>query len=125
MMTDWRNGPEYPRDGAWGAAGTAARFDVDVTWDHILLGRIGNSDRCPITLACRQARRIGQRSGEPNPMHDARVSGGLIHWTHPKTGRHIAVATPPRALRWLHDFDDGRSVSPISFAVTCYGMAET
>ncbi len=122
-MIDWRNGPEYPRAGAWGASGTAARFDVDVTAKHIRDGKIGNPTCCPIALACRAV--PGRRYGDLNPMADARVSGGLIHWTHPKTGRHIAVATPPRALRWLHDFDDGRSVSPISFAVTCYGMAET
>ena len=122
-MLDWRNGPEYPRAGAWGASGTAARFDVDVTLEHIRQGQIGNSHYCPITLACRAV--PARRSGERNPMHDARVSGGLIHWTHPKTGRHIAVLTPARVIRWLHDFDAGQFVVPFSFVVMCYGMAET
>ncbi len=118
-------GPEYRREGVWGASGSPARYDIDVTPEHIRQARVGDPACCPIALACREARRVGQRLGERNPMADVRVSGGLIHWTHPKTGRAIAVATPARALRWLHDFDDGRPVAPFSFAVQCYSAAET
>lgn len=113
----------FRRDGGWGASGTPARYDVEVRPEHIRDGRIGDAARCPIALACREAQRVGQKTDEPNPMRDARVSGGLIHWTW--RGRHLAVVPPARVRDWLYRFDQGESVSPLAFTLTCYSQVET
>ena len=116
-------GPAYRRDGAWGPSGSPMTFDVDVTPVHIANGKIGDQARCPIALALREVRRLGQQRDEGPPLQHANVRvGGLISWY--RKGRLIAVTTPDRVARWLADFDAGRTVTPMSFILTCYSVAD-
>lgn len=116
-------GPAYDRSGAWGPSGSPTTFDVDVTAAHIAAGKVGDSALCPIALALQDARTLGtKRTDEPPLRHaDVRV-GGLISWW--RKGRLIAVTTPDRVARWLADFDAGRAVSPMSFVLSCYSVAD-
>lgn len=115
--------PTYGRDNAWGPSGSPARFDVDVTREHIAAGKIGSMARCPIALAMRDARRLGAPRSEPPPLRDADVRvGGVISWVSKQ--RLLAVTTPDRVARWLADFDAGAAVSPMSFVLTCYSVAD-